>query len=186
VSVVRQLAQAVLCLSVLGWVAQLLAAAIADNHLPRGTSGPSTPPTAAQPPPASTCDPGTAWQRDETRGGVRPGGDVGGDAQLAESPSVRFHHRHQPGAMVTYRYYAALDLDDLATIYVEQQTELLVGTDPADPGGTEVWSHYQYTALADLPTFGSVKAATAAAKRAAEGGLACDERWSGRPPWSED
>jgi hypothetical protein len=54
--------------------------------------------------------------RDERGGGVRPGGDVGGGAQLAESFGVRFHHRDQPGAMVTYRWYAAIDLDDLTTI----------------------------------------------------------------------
>jgi hypothetical protein len=96
-------------------------------------------------PPAGTTDRGTAWKRDPTGGGVLPGGDVGGAAQLAESFSVRFHHTDQPGAIVTYCYYAAIDLGDLTTIYVEQQTEHLVCTDPADPGGTEVWSHYTYT-----------------------------------------
>jgi len=115
---------------------------------------------------------------------VLPGGDVGGDAQLDESFSVRFHHRHQPGAMVTYRYYAALDLDDLTTVYVERQAELLACTDPADPGGTEVWSEYRYEAV--QRGFGSVEAATAAAKQAAEDHLACGEDWSGRPRWQPE
>jgi hypothetical protein len=115
---------------------------------------------------------------------VLPGGDVGGDAQLDESFSVRFHHRDRPGAMVTFYYYAALDLDDLTTLSVERQTELLACSDPADPGGTEVWSGSRYEIVQrDL---GSVEAATAAARRAAEAHLACEEEWSGRPPWEPE
>jgi hypothetical protein len=115
---------------------------------------------------------------------VLPGGAVDGDAQLDESFSVRFHHRDLPGALVTYCYYAAVDLDDLTTIYVEQQTEYLVCIDPADPGSTEVWSDYRYATVER--GFGSVEAATAAARRAAEAHLACDERWSGRAPWEPE
>jgi len=169
-SVVRQLAQAVLGLALLGHVARLLVAAITDGN--------------DQQPPAATADPGPWWVRDPQGGGVLPGGDVGGDAQLNESFSVRFHHRDHPGALVTYRYYAALDLDDLTTVYVERQAELLACTDPADPGGTEVWSDHRYEAVQrDL---GSVEAATAAARHAAEAHLTCDEAWSGRPPWESD
>jgi hypothetical protein len=189
VRVVRQLAQAVLGLSLLGLVARLLVAAItedhpADRHLPpAGAARPSTPaPSTIAKPPAGTIDPGLAWVRDETGGGVLPGGDIGGDAQLAESFSVRFHHRKLPGAMVTYCYYAAIDLDDLTTICVEQQTELLVCTDPADPGGTEIWADARYTTL--HRGLGSVETATTAAHRAAECHLVCDEPWSGRPPWT--
>jgi hypothetical protein len=83
--------------------------------------------------------------------------------------------------MVTYRYYAALDLDDLTTVYVEWQAELLACADPADPASTEVWSDDRYEAV--QRGFDSVEAATAAAKHAAEAHLACDEDWSGRPPW---
>jgi hypothetical protein len=174
-SVARQFAQAVLGLALLGLVVRLFAAAVRDHQ----------PAADAEPPPrADTASPGLPWVRDQRGGGVLPGGDVGGDAQLAESFSVRFHHRDRTGAMVTYRYYAALDLDDLATDSVERQTEYLVCTDPADPGGTEVWSDSRYkTVQRDL---GSVEAATAAARRAAEAHLACDEAWSGRPPWESD
>jgi hypothetical protein len=169
-SVARQLAQAVLGLALLGHVIRLLAAALTDDHDQRS--------------PATTVGPSSRWVRDPQGGGVLPGGDVGGDAQLDESFSVRFHHRHHPGALVTYRYYAALDLDDLTTVYVERQTELLACTDPADPGGSEVWSDDRYeTVQHDL---GSVEAATAAAKRAAEAHLACNEAWSGRPPWESE
>jgi hypothetical protein len=86
--------------------------------------------------------------------------------------------------MVTYRYYAALDLDDLTTVYVEQQTEYLVCTDPTDLGSIEVSSDYRYEAV--QRGFESVEAATAAAKRAAEGHLVCDEDWSGLPPWEPE
>jgi len=126
-SVLRQLAQAVLGLALLGYVARLLAAAVHGNG-----------PDDGHPPAAGAAGTGPQWVRDQTGGGVLPGGDVGGDAQLAESFSVRFHHRERPGALVTYCYYAALDLDDLVTVYVERQTELLVCTNPADPGSTEV------------------------------------------------
>ncbi len=184
-NLLRQLAQAVLGLGLLGHVGRLLLVAINDNRPPpASTASPLAPAPStaeAQPPPAGSLDPGPPWIRDQRGGGVLPGGDVGGDAQLSESFSVRFHHRDQPGAMVTYRYYAAVDLDDLTTISVERQTELLACTDPADPGSTEQWSDYRYAAV--QRGFGSVEAATAAARRAAEAHLACDEDWSGRPPW---
>jgi len=166
-SVARQLAQAVLGLALLGYVVRLFAAAVSDHH--PATGGPAA------------ADPGPTWVRDQRGGGVLPGGDVGGDAQLDESFSVRFHHRHRPGAMVTYRYYAALDLDDLATVYLERQTEYMLCTDPADPGSTEAWSDTRYETVQH--GFASVEAASAAAKRAAEAHLACEEDWPGRPPW---
>jgi hypothetical protein len=164
-NVAHQLAQAVLGRGLLG----LLVAAIHDK------------PDDPEPPPAGSVDPGRPWVRDQTDGGVLPDGDVGGDAQLDEAFSVRFHHRELPGALVTYRYYAAVDLDDLTTIYVERQTEHMVCTDPVDPGSTEVWSDYRCEPL--RRGFGSVEAATVAARRAAEAHLVCDEDWSGRPPW---
>jgi hypothetical protein len=173
-SVARQLAQAVLGLGLLGYVARLFVAAVSDHQ----------PTVDPEPPRAGSVDPSPTWVRDQAGGGVLPGGDVGGDAQLDESFSVRFHHRDQPGALVTYRYYAALDLDDLTSIYVERQTEYLVCTDPADPGSTEVWSDDRYKAV--QRGFGSVEAATAAARRIAEAHLACDEPRSGQPPWEPE
>jgi hypothetical protein len=172
-SVLRQLAQAVLGVALLGHVVRLAAAAVSDGK------------SHADPEPAPAADgPGLDWVRDQQGGGVLPGGDVGGDAQLGESFSVRFWHRDHPGAMVGYRYYAALDLDDLTSVYVERQTEYLVCTDPTDPGGSEVWSDCRYEAVErDL---GTVEAATAAARQAAEAHLVCDEDWRGRPPWESN
>jgi hypothetical protein len=168
-SVVRQLAQAILGLVLLGHVIRLATAAVSDHQ----------PAADPEPPPA---DPGPTWVRDQQ--GVLPGGDVGGDAQLGESFSVRFWHRDHPGALVGYCYYAALDLDDLATVYVERQTELLACTDRVDPGGTEVWSYSRYETV--QRGLGSVEAATVAARQAAEAHLTCDEAWSGRPPWESE
>jgi hypothetical protein len=169
-SVVRQLAQAILGLALLDHVVRLLVAAVTDGHGRRLPAAPSAR--------------GPVWVRDQRGGGVLPGGDLGGDAQLDESFSVRFHHRDHPGALVTYRYYAALDLNDLTTVYVERQTEYLVCTNLADPGGSEVWSNYRYATV--QRHLGNVEAATAAARHAAEAHLACDEDWSGRPPWESD
>jgi hypothetical protein len=173
-SVARQLAQAILGLALLGLVIRLLAAAVRDHQ----------PAADPNPPRAATAGPGPHWIRDQQGGGVLPGVDVGGDAQLDESFSVRFHRHDHPGALVTFYYYAALDLDDLTTVYVERQTEYLVCTDPSDPGSTELWSDCRYRPMAS--GFESVEAATAAAKQAAEAHLACDEDWSGRPPWEPE
>jgi hypothetical protein len=170
-NVVRQRAQAVLVLGLLGGLARLLAVAI-DNHRVQGDL-------------AAMVDDRPIWVRDQQGGGgVLPGGDVGGDRQVSESFSVRFHHRTRPGVLVTYSYYAAVDEESPTTITVERETEYLVCSDPADPGGSEVWSAYRH---ATLPGgFASVQAAADAALRAALAHLVCEEPWAGRPPWSPE
>ena len=85
--------------------------------------------------------------------------------------------------MVTCCYYAAVDPNDPATILVQQHTEYLVCTDPADPGSSEVWSAYRWTALPG--GFANVQAASDAANHAAQRHLVCEEPWSGHPPWSQ-
>jgi hypothetical protein len=166
---VRQLAQAVLVLGLLGCVIRLLPATTSnttDQHQEVG------------------CDTEPIWVRDQQGGRVLPGGDVGGDRQASESFSVRFHHRDHPGVLVTYSYYAAVDEENLAAITVDRETEFMVCTDPADPGGSEVWSAYRWTALQG--GFGTVQAATDAALQAAQAHLVCEEPWAGRPPWSPE
>jgi hypothetical protein len=171
VTVVRQLAQAVLLAVLLGCLARLLHAAFSDT-------------TEQQQPHSLDRDNEPTWVRDQRGGGVLPGGDVGGDTQVSESFSVRFHHRNRPGAMVTYCYYAAVDPHDPMTISLQRQTEYLVCTDPTDPGGTEVWSANSSTTL--QPGFGDGQAASDAAHHAAQGHLVCDEPWSGRSPWESE
>jgi hypothetical protein len=167
-SVVRQLAQAVLVLVLLGCVVRLLAVAIGTHRQD----------------PAAAADDRPIWVRDQHGGGVLPGGDVGGDRQVSESFSVRFHHRDLPGVLVTYCYYAAVDEERPAAITVERQTEYLVCTDPADPGGSEVWSSYRHTTLPG--GYANLQATTDAASQAAQAHLVCEEPWSGRPPWTPE
>ena len=166
---VRQLAQAVLVLGLLGCVIRLLHATTSnttDQHQEVG------------------CDTEPIWVRDQRGGGVLPGGDVGGDRQASESFSVRFHHRDHPGVLVTYSYYAAVDEENLAAITVDRETEFMVCTDPADPGGSEVWSAYRHTTLQS--GFANLQAATDTANQAAHSHLVCEEPWAGRPPWTPE
>lgn len=163
---VRQLAQAVLVLGLLGCVARLLHAATSNPTTQHHAVGRDTEPT---------------WVCDQQGGGVLPGGDVGGDRQASDSFSVRFHHHDHSGVLVTYSYYAAVDEQNPAAITVERETEFMVCTDSVDPGGSEVWSAYRWTALQG--GFGTVQAASDAALHAAQDHLACEEPWSGRPPW---
>jgi hypothetical protein len=169
-TVVRQLGQAVLLLALLGCLARLLAVAIGN----RGVQGNQ----------AAIVDDRPIWVPDQRGGGVLPGGEVGGDRQVSELFSVRFHHRDHRGVLVTYSYYAAVDPEDPAAITVERQTEFMVCTDPADPGGSEVWSAYRTTTLQS--GFPTVQAATDAACQAAQAHLVCEEPWAGRPPWTPE
>jgi hypothetical protein len=166
-SVVRQLAQAILGLGLVGGVVRLLHGATSN---PQGQDvGHDTEPI---------------WVRDQQGGGVLPGGDVGGDRQASESFSVRFHHRNHPGVLVTCCYYAAVDDENPAPITVERETEYLVCTDPADPGGSEVRPACHYTTLPG--SYSSIQAATDAANQAAQAHLTCEEPWAGRPPWTPE
>jgi hypothetical protein len=101
-SVVRQLAQAILVLGLFGCVVRLLHAATSNPTNRHQEAGYDTAPI---------------WVRDQQGGGVLPGGDVGGD---------------RPDVMVTYSYYAAVDDENPAAITVERETEYLVCTDAAN------------------------------------------------------
>jgi hypothetical protein len=168
-SVVRQLAQAILVLELFGCVARLLHAATSNTTNQHQEIGRDTE---------------LMWVRDQQGGGVLPGGDVGGDRHASESFSVRFHHRNRPGVLVTYSYYAAVDEENPAAITVERETEFMVCTDPADPGSSEVWSAYSHTTLPG--SYANLQAATDAALQAAQAHLVCEAAWAGRPPWSPE
>jgi hypothetical protein len=168
-TVVRQLDQPVQLLALLDCLALLVGAVISNNGVQRQ---------------AVTVDNRPTWVRDHTGGGVLLAGDVGGDAQVSESFSVRFHHHDRSGAMVTYCYYAALDLKDPTTILVERHIECLVCTDPNDPRGTKIWSTNR--SIVFQGGFGDVQVATDAANYAAKRHLDCKEPWTGRSPWSNE
>ena len=65
-----------------------------------------------------------------------------GDLARGTGISARFVRDDLPGSMVTVSYWPQCmeDYDDLPAYYVAGQIEYLICTDPADPGGTEVWS----------------------------------------------
>ena len=118
------------------------------------------------------------WQPDGS--GVRMGGDRGGDFQAGDSFSVRYVRPDLPGALITrtvYPVYGACP----GEFAVQIETEWLLCTDPADPGGTEVWSDYAYHDQSG--TYGSAAAARAAASRVATELLqdAGSHDWDGQP-----
>lgn len=79
-----------------------------------------------------------AWHPDEH--GVSIGSDIGGDAQVTDSFSVRLLRDDTPGSMITVSYYGARHASRRRAFTVRRHTEWLVCDDPADPGGTETWS----------------------------------------------
>lgn len=121
------------------------------------------------------------WTPDGT--GVVDGGQVAGD-QIGLSYSVRYIRPDLPGSMITITWFVVQKLP--GHFDIERETEWLVCRDPADPGGTEIWSDTEYD---DVPTlgFGTLAAAEAEARRHAEDGLhtaAEYDTWDGEPDWS--
>jgi hypothetical protein len=87
-----------------------------------------------------------AWQRCEPA--VSPAGDVGGDIQASDAWDARWQRPLPDGmtAMVTRAFYEAREDGKPPTPWLlECQTEYLICRDPADPGGTEVWSDADHT-----------------------------------------
>lgn len=91
--------------------------------------------------------------------GTDLGGTVGGDG-AGESWSRRFTKRNDDGtfAVITSYYYPVNigerysedEREDAALFDVENMTEFLVCTSLEDPGGTEVWTRYDYSAPCDF------------------------------------
>lgn len=136
----------------------------------------------------------TAWVPDEL-GVVREGGGpIGGDVQVSDQWSVRFLPTDQPAdgrfAMVTsYWFVDNYDDDTLPVEFDDQEsktygiqnvTEFLICTDLDNPGGTEVWSDYQYD-TDDPRSFDTIEAAEQAAETAARSELSMNGiTWDGR------
>lgn len=126
------------------------------------------------------------WKDDEH--GISRAGDVGGDIQIGEAYSRRFVHSRLAGRHIEVSAYPVAnnqpDPGAEPVISLEIQTELMVATDPDDPGGTEVWSDLEYS---DLPeryerTYPSVEAAEEAAQEYLRTlDPARDFTWDGKP-----
>jgi len=82
------------------------------------------------------------WHPDGT--GVDSNGWCGGDIQRGDSYSVRLVRDDKPGSLLTITFYAAEYDENPGEFDVQRQVEWLVCSDPADPGGTEIWSDYSY------------------------------------------
>lgn len=128
----------------------------------------------------------TVWKDDGH--GIVEAGDVGGDVQAGKAYSRRFVHERLAGRHIEVRAYPVYEHDmgdpDNPSVRLEVQTELMVATDPDDPGGTEVWSDLEYS---DLPEkYDREYSSATAAGAAALGYLrqldpALHFTWDGRP-----
>jgi hypothetical protein len=110
--------------------------------------------------------------------GILPNGDCGGDAQATESHSVRYV-RSDGRRMVTVSAYGVSTPS--GRYAVETETETLVCEDPADPGGTEVWSDAAYQTGA--PVWATPDEAENAALGVARNHSPASITWDGRAPW---
>lgn len=91
---------------------------------------------------------GGPWTAD---GPVMPNDGVHGGDGGGEAFSIRYTRPDIPGALISSYWYPVDeserygdDPDDRTGWDVENEVEYLICTDPADPGGTEVWSHVEY------------------------------------------
>jgi len=109
-------------------------------------------------------DVGGEWLPDGT--GIHCSGQTGGDAQVGESFSVRFRRSDRPGAIITRTAYPVHVAGSCrGQFLVRLQTEWLVCNDPADPGGTEVWSDNAYDD--EAASYGTIADAERAAQNTA-------------------
>jgi hypothetical protein len=118
--------------------------------------------------------------------GVTAGGDIGGDIQAGDSYEVRFVRDDMPGSLITVTVYAVY-WDENREYATQTQIEWMVCGDPADPGGTEIWSDVVYDDGALV--YDKLEQADHAAREAAENELAHGagaQGWDGQPqgPWA--
>ncbi len=120
------------------------------------------------------------WERREPA--VHVAGDTGGDIQASEAYDARWTRPIGDGltAMVSRSYYAILP-DGLGPRVreLEEQTEYLACSDPADPGGTEDWREYVYR-----PVYGFSPTDLGARAAAYGAEPPCDDEWDEvAPDW---
>lgn len=101
------------------------------------------------------------------QGGVEDPGDIGGDVQAGAAHSRRFI-RWMPSvskwAVINDAYYQIEDerssrvdgplyahCNGPTVTGIDRQVELIICTDPADPGGTEEWADYVYEGVCTEP-----------------------------------
>jgi hypothetical protein len=127
--------------------------------------------------------PDSEWRSDDT--GVQPNGDCGGDIQHGNSCSVRYVRPDMPRSLITVSFYAVEYDECPGEFVVQRQVEWLVCEDPADPGGTEVWSDYEYDDVS-ATVMGSAAEAEREARELADDALSrgWTHGWDDQPDWS--
>jgi hypothetical protein len=127
----------------------------------------------------------TEWRPDDA--GVFQGYDRTADIVVGDAWSVRFVRDDMPGSLITVAFYPVEYDENPGEFIVQRETEWMVCENPADPGGTEIWSD----ALTDDPmpeTWASVAEAEADCRSAAEVALGVAwayGTWDGRPEYGE-
>ncbi len=121
----------------------------------------------------------TGWVRREPA--VHVAGDVGGDVQASEAYDARWTRDLRDGltAMVTRTCYAIVpDSPGPRVREMEEETEYLACSDPADPGNSE-WSEYIYR-----PVYGFSPTDLGARAAAYGAEPPCDDEWEEvAPDW---
>lgn len=127
--------------------------------------------------------PDSEWRPDADGAGLGP--DIGGDIQRGNAYSVRYIRPDMPGSLITVSFYPVEYDSCLGEFVVQRQVEWLVCEDPSDPGGTEIWSDYDYTDVSDVVA-GSAGEAEQEAREFADAALGqgWTHRWDGEPDWS--
>jgi hypothetical protein len=128
-----------------------------------------------------------AWRPDKA--GVSQGGDIGGDIQASDSWAVRFVRDDQPAgpgsaSLVTVTCYGTEDEENNPGEFgIVREVEYLICTDPDDPGGTELWSEYEYDDVFPDQDPRTAEEAGCLARDEAEAALndAGELAWNGRP-----
>lgn len=126
--------------------------------------------------------PDSQWRADGD--GVGSSGDCGGDIQWGDSYSVRYVRPDMPGSLITVTFYAVEYDENPGEFGVQRQVEFMVCEDPADPGGTEIWSEVTYDDVNDLV----IDTADEAEREAREFALMALElgyqhKWNGLAPY---
>lgn len=123
--------------------------------------------------------------------GVQWAGQIGGDDQVTDSWSVRYHHADRPGSLINVYFYGtshSYGSIRSSEYGVTQQIELMVCDDRTDPGSTEQWSECLH--FTSDERYSSAQEAEQIARQSAErhtvAELASDTNWGGLAPWERE
>jgi hypothetical protein len=123
----------------------------------------------------------TGWETVRPR--IAPAADAGGDNQVGDGYSVRYHSADVQAAVITVSIYPVRTAE-AGEYGLEVQTAYVVCRDRLDPGGTEEWSDTMYEEPEDQAPYRDLESAQAGALKLAEAyaaGSCPIPDWDGRP-----